>query len=182
MKNILAIFLITTFFACKNSDETYRANIEGLATNWDAVNSSIGEFGSLVQTSASDQAARVASMVIDEKIFSKLKPEVQTQFAEAKATAAKSGAGYATILSELTSFQEGWTTKSADLQALKDGLKAGKLEGDIIVEGMIADLTSAASDASSKLETWKGALSTTQSTCNSANDALSTLIASLVTK
>ena len=180
MKNLFLLFVLTSLFSCKNNVDTYRAGIEELASNWNATTASVTEFGSSVQAAAAAQTEKVGSMVIDEAIFSKLAPEAQAQFAEAKAAAEGTNSGYGSILSEVGSFVSDWTAKGAQVTALTDGLTSGKLEGDIATQ--ISDLTGMISDATGKLDSWKTALSGAQEASNTANEGLASLIATLMEK
>lgn len=180
MKNLIVLIALVSLFGCKNSVETYRAGIEELVSNWDATTSSVTDFAGQVQAAAAGQSEKMSTLIIDELVFSKLKPEAQAKFNDAKSAAETANAGFGNIMSEVNSFVTDWTANAAQLTTLKDGLAAGKLEGDIA--GQIAGLTTMVTDAQTKLESWKGAFSTVQGTSTSATDALAAVIAELTAK
>ncbi len=178
MKNLIVLLLLASIFSCTNGVESHRASIEELATNWAAATTSVTDFGASVQAAATAQTEKVAAMAIDEAAFAKLKPEQQTQVTDAKMAAEAATSGFTSILSEVGTFVSDWTTKGAKVTALTEGLAAGKIEGDVTAQ--IAELTGMITDATGSLETWKTALSAAQATCDSSNESLSALIASLV--
>lgn len=179
MKNLIVLFTLVSLISCKNSVETYRAGIEELASNWDATTASVTEFAGQVQAAASGQTEKLASMVIEESVFSKLKPEAQAKFNDAKMAAESTTSGYSNILSDLNSFVTDWTANAAQLTTLKDGLAAGKIEGDVAAQ--IASLTSMVTDGQAKLESFKGAFGTAQNAATTATDGLAAVIAELTT-
>lgn len=148
-----------TIVACKNVEQ-YKAGIEELGTKWDGATGAFGEFSSMVEGENTTFASMGDSLTIDSTVFAKLKPADQTKITDAKNAVVSSGAGYASLMTELSAFGTSWTEKSADMTALKDGLMSGKLDGD--VSAKIAELTTFATEGETKLNALKETFKTTK--------------------
>lgn len=177
MKHIFFLLFLISFIAC-DSVEKHRASIEELSGSWDTATQSINDFAASVQAEAVSHGNAIAGITIDEKAFAKLKPDAQAQITGAKDAAINAGAGYQNILGEIGSFVTSWTEKAATLTALKDGLAAGKIEGDVV--GQVAELTAMVSDAQTKVTSWTETFNSVKAACASSNEGLTGLIAQLL--
>ncbi|MFZ1256940.1 MAG: hypothetical protein WAR77_11325, partial [Saprospiraceae bacterium] len=76
--------------------------------------------------------------------------------------------GITGLASEVTSFATSWQEMSGKLASLKDGLAAGKLEGDVMAQ--VNELKSAVMDASTKADGWKNKLESAKVAAMAAYD------------
>lgn len=152
MKKVGIFLLFISLIACKNVEQ-YRAGIEELGSKWEAATASVTELTGMAEAENKAFASMTETPMIDSVSFAKLAPAAQAQLTESKASFTNAGAGYATLLSELSTFSTEWSAKATEVAALKDGLAAGKLDGD--VAGKIAELTNYVSEAETKIATLK---------------------------
>ena len=75
----------------------------------------------------------------------------------------------------INDFSTTWTEKSADLTALKDGLAAGKLEGDVAAK--TAELNSLVTTATENLANWQSSYGAIKGGVDSALNNLNQVIA-----
>ncbi|MCC6726517.1 MAG: hypothetical protein IT258_18595 [Saprospiraceae bacterium] len=153
MKKVLAFASIALLFAACNSVAKFKPQIEELAKTWDSTTSQVTEFATSVKTEQSNWANAATSMTVAPEAMAKWDEAAKTKYAEIQAAAQSSTTGIAGIASEVDGFVSSWTEKSNEMKALTEGLTAGKIEGDVTTK--IADLTAAATDATSKLGGWK---------------------------
>ena len=153
MKKVFAFAAIALVFAACNSVAKFKPQIEELAKTWDATTSQVTEFATSVKTEQSNWANAATAMTVAPEAMAKWDDTAKAKYAEIQAAAQTSTTGIAGISSELDGFVSSWTEKSNSMKSLTDGLAAGKIEGDVTAK--IADLTAAATDATSKLGTWK---------------------------
>jgi len=153
MKKLLAIALPLTFLVACNSVEKHRASIETLGTEWDNTTAMVTEFAASVQAEqAAFQMAADSNKVADD-VAAKLKEDKKTMLMDAYNAYTTAGAGYAAINDEVSAFVATWTENAAKVQALKDGLAAGKIDGDVAAQ--VAELNTVLTDAGTKLGEWK---------------------------
>ncbi len=154
MKKVFAFLTITFILAsCGGNDAKFKPMIEELAGNWDSTTSAVTEFANMVKNEQSGIMNLSNSMQMDATVMEKWDEATTTKFNNIQSMAQSSSNGLASISSELDAFVSSWMEKGKDLQALKDGLAAGKLEGD--VQAKITELKAATTDATSKLDGWK---------------------------
>ena len=154
MKKVFA-FLAVTFIlsACGGGVNKYKPAIEELSGKWDTATSAVTAFSKMLKTEQSGLMNLSNSMQIDPDAMGKWDEATASKFNNIKAMVQNNSNGMAAITSELDGFMSSWAEKGKKVKALKDGLAAGKLEGD--VNAKIAGLTSAVTDATSKLDGWK---------------------------
>jgi hypothetical protein len=75
-------------------------------------------------------------------------------------------------------FTKSWQEKAAEVQALQDGLAAGKLEGN--VETQVADLNALVTQANESLTSWKTAHAAAKTRAQAAADSLKSTYDSLL--
>ena len=93
-------------------------------------------------------------MMLDSTAVSKLKGEAATKWNDATAAYKAASDAYAPVQAELSDFVTMWTEKGAGVTALKDGLAAGKIEGDVAAQ--IAELSGLVTQATEKVTAWTG--------------------------
>lgn len=152
MKKVLAFVAFALFFASCSNVAKFKPLIEELSANWDTATASVTDFSTNLQTSQSDWMNTLNTMQLAPESMAKWKDDAKNKYAEIQTSAQASTTNFAGIASELDAFIGDWQAKGTELQALKDGLAAGKLEGD--VEGSITNLTSVANEATTKLAEW----------------------------
>lgn len=162
MKKLGLLLVVVSIFSCKNVDQ-YKAGIEELGTSWDATTAAFTEFSGMVEAENTTFAQATTAMMVDSAAMAKLPADAQTKINDAKAVVTNAGAGYATLLTEISTFGADWTAKAAEVTALKDGLAAGKLEGDPAAK--IAELTTYVTDAQAKVATLKETFKSVKEAC-----------------
>lgn len=139
MKKLFFLSLIAiTVFSCKNVEQ-YKAGIEELGTKWDATTAAVTEFSTMVDASTAAFNANFDSLGVDSVYMSKLKGADLDKVKMAVEAYKTSGAGLTEISTKLAEAKTAWEAKAGEVTALKDGLAAGKLEGDVTAK--IAELT-----------------------------------------
>lgn len=153
MKKFLFLALPLFVFSCKSGVEAHKAAIETLGTNWDAATASVTEFSNGLTADLNGYTEAASTMMLDEAATAALKGDAATKWGEAVTAfkAATSGA-YAPVQAELTEFVTMWTEKAAGVTALKDGLAAGKIEGDVAAQ--VTDLSGLVTQATEKVAAW----------------------------
>jgi len=178
MKNVfffLSILLV--FSACQNSEQ-YKAGIEDLSAKWDATSTGLSDFANTLNGEMQGQIKMVSSMELPETVMTSLSDEAKGKVGEAKMACTKAAGDFGGIQQDVSAFMADWQTKGAELTALKDGLAAGKLEGD--VAGQIAGLTTFMGEAGTKLTAWNASLETAKAAFVSSHGNYSTVLASVM--
>lgn len=153
MKKVLAFTAFALIFAACNNVAKFKPMIEELTSKWDSTTTSVTEFANMVKSEQSNWMNTVNGMQVAPEAMAKWDEAAKTKYNEIQAAAQASTGNLSGIVSELDAFVTSWGEKSKEVQALKDGLAAGKLEGD--VQAKIAELTAAATDATTQLGTWQ---------------------------
>src|SRR5690606_29442232 len=109
----------------------HRAGIEELSGNWDTTTKAITDFAAQISNERTAYTTTLAGVKLDDAVAKKLTPEQKTAFETAQLAVADAIKAYEPFQQTINDFSTTWTEKSADLTALKDGLAAGKLEGDV---------------------------------------------------
>ena len=170
MKKVIAFAAFAVLLAACSNVGKYKPMIEELSANWDNTTSSVTDFVNQVTTVQSDMASMNKDLNVDAAVMENWDEATQSQFSQIQSTASTSMKNLSGLSSEVDAFMTSWQEKSQELQALKDGLETGKLEGD--VQGKIASLTAAANDASSKLEGWQTKLAEINASAANAKQML----------
>ena len=153
MKKLLLFALPLFLFSCKSGVESHSAAIEELSTNWDATTASITGFSESLTKDVTAYTEAAAGLTLDETTTAMLKGDAATKWAEATAAyKAATTDAYAPVQAELNDFVTLWTEKAAGVTALKDGLAAGKIEGDVAAQ--IAELSALVTQGNEKVTTW----------------------------
>lgn len=153
MKNLLLFVLPLLLFSCKPGVEAHRKAIEELGTSWDGATKSVIGFSEGLTADMTKYTEAAASLMLDSVATSKLKGDAATQWTAAT-TAYKAATtdAFAPAQAELNDFVTMWTEKSSAITALKDGLAAGKIEGDVAAQ--VAELSGLVTQANEKVAAW----------------------------
>ena len=172
MKKLIFLFLPVLVFACKGVEQ-YRASIEGLATAWDSTTADITEYSSTLGADLSSFSQAATAMTLGEDVMKNLKPEEAEQWKGAQSAFMQAMQAYVPLRTQVGDFLKSWGEKAAEVQALKDGLANGKLEGDI--PGQVASLTETMTNARGTLAEWQTAYKSAHDGVQSASDTLKAL-------
>ena len=178
MKNVLFFAsILFVFSACQNIEQ-YKAGIEDLSAKWDATSTSASDFANTLNGEMAGHANMVSSMELPETVVASLSDEAKAKVNEAKMACTKTAEDFGGIQQEVGTFMADWKAKGEELTALKDGLAAGKLEGD--VAGKIAELETFVTDAGTKLTAWGTSLETAKAAFVSSHGNYTTVLASVM--
>lgn len=181
MKKLLFLALPLFIFSCKPGVETHRAAIEGLSSDWDKITNILTDFSNGLTSDINGYTESANAYMLDEAATAALKGDAATKWQDAvKLFKASTSEAYAPIQNELSEFINLWTEKSANVTALKDGLAAGKIEGD--VNAQITDLTSLIGQAKEKITSWEAKKGEISVAGMSAVENLKTVYESIATK
>ena len=176
MKKLFLFALPLLMISCKGVEQ-YRAGIEELSGNWDNTTKAITDFQGMVSSDLTNYTQALAGVQLDPAVAAKMKPE-QTASLEAAQKAVTDALGaYAPLQQEINDFVAMWTEKSAAVTALKDGLAAGKIEGDVTAQ--LAELNALVTTANDKLKAWQGTYGTVKGGVDTAMSALAQLMGTL---
>lgn len=154
MKKVIAFFAPVLFLvACGGGVDQYKPAIEELSANWDNATSAVSEFSKMISEEQTALVNLSNSLQVVPETMAKWDEATTSQFANIKGAAETSTNNVAQIAAQVNEFLTSWNEKSQQLQTLKDGLMAGKIEGD--VQTQIAALSAAATDATAQLDSWK---------------------------
>lgn len=168
MKNLLLFVLPLILFSCKSGVEAHKAAIEELGTNWDAATTAVTGFAEALTAEVNSfNSVSEMTAIAD---ASSLKGDAATKYAEAAKAFTDATAGYGAIQAELNEFVGMWTEKSAAVNALKEGLAAGKIEGDVAAQ--IADLTGLVTKANEGLAGWQAKQAEVKAASDAAAETL----------
>lgn len=168
MKKIIAILTPVLFLLACNSVEQFRAPIEALSAEWEKATTTVTEAGSMLGAAQASLTSLKDSMMLDEKMAAKMKPELVASMDSMKTAFMAQLNGMSGMASEVTSFATSWQEMSGKLASLKDGLAAGKLEGDVMAQ--VNELKNAVMDATTKADGWKTKLEAAKLTAMTAYD------------
>lgn len=169
MKKLFFFLLPLLVLSCKGVEQ-YRAGIEELSGNWDTATKAVTEFSDMVSSDLTNYTKAMAAMQIDEATAKKLKPAQVSDWDAAQKGVTDALSAYAPIQKTVGDFVKTWTEKAADVTALKDGLAAGKIDGDVTAK--LTDLTAMVTSANENLTAWKASYDTVK---NGASAALTNL-------
>lgn len=157
MKKLFFFLLPLLVLSCKGVDQ-YRPSVEEVSTSWDSTTKAASDFSGMVASDMTNYTKALASMNVDEATAKKLKPEQVTAWQAAQKGATDALSAYAPLQKTIGDFMKTWTEKSADVNALKEGLAKGKIDGD--VNAKVADLKAMIATANENLTAWKASYAT----------------------
>jgi hypothetical protein len=179
MKKLFFLALPLLLLSCKGVEQ-YRAGIEELAGNWDSTTEALTEFSAMLSGDLSNYANSFAAMQPDETALATLKPEQKEAFETSRDEVMTALKAYPELQTTIKSFVDTWTERSGVLTTLKDGLAAGKIEGDVTAQ--LSDLSSLVTTANENLDSWKGSHEAIQATLRSAMGKFSDAMVPLSSK
>jgi hypothetical protein len=165
MKKLFFLALPLLLVSCKGVEQ-YRAGIEELAGNWDSTTEALTQFSGMLSTDLSSYTNSFAAMQPDEAAMASLNPEQKAAIETSRDGVVEALKAYPTLQTSIKDFVNTWTEKSAVLTSLKDGLAAGKIEGDVTAQ--LSDLSTMVTTATENLDSWKGSHETIQATLRNA--------------
>ncbi len=165
MKKLSLFLLPLLMFACKGVEQ-HRASITELSANWDNTTKAITDFQAMVSTDLTNYTKVLASMQPDDMTRAKMKPEQVIVWEASQKTVTDALGAYAPLLKTINDFQATWTAKTAEVTALRDGLQAGKLDGN--PDAKIAELNAMIATANENLNAWKASYSTVRGSVDAA--------------
>ncbi len=175
MKKLFLFALPLLMISCKGVEQ-YRAGIEELSGNWDNTTKSVTDFAGMVSGDLSNYTKALAGVTLDEMTIKKLKPEQVTAFKASQLAVTQALGGYAPLQQSINDFVKTWSEKSAEVTALKDGLAAGKIEGDVTAK--LAELNGLVATAGENLTAWQAAYGTVKGGVDKSMGELTALTAS----
>lgn len=93
-------------------------------------------------------------------------PEQSAAWEASMKTVTDALGAYSPLLKTVSDFEATWAEKSAEVTALKDGLAAGKIEGD--VNAKITELNAMIATANENLASWKTAYASIKGSVDAA--------------
>ncbi len=153
MKKVFAFTAFALIFAACSNVAKFKPMIEELAAKWDSTTTSITDLANMMKSEQANWMNAVNGMQVAPEAMAKWDDAAKAKYNEIQTAAQTSTTNFSGIASDLDAFVSSWGEKSKEVQALKDGLAAGKLEGD--VQAKIAELTAAATDATTKVSDWQ---------------------------
>ncbi|MBK9256896.1 MAG: hypothetical protein IPM42_15550 [Saprospiraceae bacterium] len=180
MKNLLLFVLPLFLFSCKSGVEQHRASIEELSTNWDAATTAVTGFAEGLTAEINSYNAVSQATTLTPEAVAALKGDAATNYSAAAQAFANATAGYGAIQAELNDFVAMWTEKSASVTALKDGLAAGKIEGDVAAQ--VAELSALVTKGTEGLATWQAKQAEVKAGADAAAEALKAAYDAAATK
>lgn len=173
MKKLLFLALPLLLFSCKGVEQ-YKAGIDELAGNWDSTTTAVTDFSGMVSEDLTKYTQALAKF--DDLADVNLNAEQTDAMEGAKMAVINALGGYPPLQKNINEFVSTWTDKAAELTALKDGLAAGKIEGD--VPAKISELSGLVDTANENLTSWKGTYDTLKGDVDESMAALTQLMAS----
>ena len=176
MKKLFLFALPLLLISCKGVEQ-HRAGIEELSGNWDNTTKAITDFSGMVSSDLTNYTKALAGVQLDEMTAKKLKPEQTTALETAQKAVTDALGAYAPLQQTINDYVKTWSEKSAEVTALKDGLAAGKIEGDVTAK--VAELNGMVASANENLTAWQGSYGTVKGGVDAAMTNLTQVMASL---
>lgn len=176
MKKLFLFALPLLMISCKGVEQ-YRAGIEELSGNWDTTTKAITDFSGSVSNDLTNYTKALSEVKLDEMVAKKLKPEQTAAWEAAQKAVTDALGAYAPLQQTINDFVTTWTEKSASVTALKDGLAAGKIEGDVTAQ--LTELGAMVTTGNDNLKAWQASYSTVKGGVDTAMSALTQLMGTL---
>jgi len=175
MKKLFFFLLPLLVLSCKGVEQ-YRPAVEEVAASWDATTKAASDFSAMVSSDMTNYTKAMASLNVDEATMKKLKPEQVTAWQAAQKGVTDALSAYAPLQKTIGDFMTTWTEKSADVNALKEGLAKGKLEGD--VNAKVTELKTMIATANENMTAWTASYATIKNGVAAALTNLQQMMAS----
>ncbi len=177
MKNLFFFLLPLLLVACKGVEQ-YRTGIEELSGNWDTTTKAVTDFQGMVSSDLTNYTQTLAAMQPDDAMKAKMKPEQVTAFETAQKGVTDALGAYAPMQKTMSDFITTWSEKTAEVTALKDGLAAGKIEGD--AGAKLTELNAMVTTANENLTAWQASYATVKGGVDASVNALKAMVAAPV--
>ena len=165
MKNLFFFLLPLLLISCKGVEQ-HRGAIDKLSADWDATTKALTDFQAVVSADMTNYTKALAAMQPPDAARATMTPEQVTAWEASQKTVTDALGGYAPLQKTINDFMATWSEKSAEVTALKDGLAAGKIEGD--VNAKITELNGMIATANENLSSWKATYSTIKGSVDAA--------------
>ncbi|HZV69983.1 MAG TPA: hypothetical protein VFG10_10585 [Saprospiraceae bacterium] len=175
MKKLFFFLLPLLVLSCKGVEQ-YRPAVEEVATSWDATTKAASDFSAMVSSDMTNYTKAMASMNVDEATMAKLKPEQVTAWQAAQKGVTDALSAYAPLQKTIGDFMTTWQEKSAEVNALKEGLTKGKIEGD--VNAKVTELKALIATANENMTAWTASYATIKNGVAAALTNLQQMMAS----
>lgn len=171
MKKLFLFALpLVLLVACKGVEQ-YRAGIEELSGSWDTTTKAITDFAAMVSNDMTSYTQAAATIpTIDEAAAKKMKPEQTAAIETARKGVTDALGAFAPLQQTINDFVKTWSEKAADVTMLKDGLAAGKIDGD--VTGKLTELNALVATGNENLKAWEASYATVKGGVESAMSAM----------
>lgn len=176
MKKLFLFALPLLMISCKGVEQ-HRAGIEELSGNWDNTTKAVTDFSGMVSSDLTNYTKALAGTQLDPAVASKLTPAQTTSLEAAQKSVTDALGAYAPLQQTINDFATTWTEKSAEVTALKDGLAAGKIEGDVTAK--LAELNGLVVTANENLTAWQGTYGTIKGGVDTAMSSYTQLLGTL---
>ena|SRR5687767_9771996 len=165
MKNLFIFLLPLLLLACKGVEQ-HRGAIEELSGNWDATTKAITDFQAEVSNEFTAYTQALAALHPDDMTRAKMTPVQVSAWEASQKTVTDALGAYAPLQKTVSDFVATWSEKSQEVTALKDGLTAGKIEGD--VDAKLTELNAMIATANENLAAWKAQYATIKGSVDAA--------------
>ena len=152
MKKILLAAVAGLILVACNNTAKFKAPTESLATQWDSTTTVVANFATMLGQEIANVQAMTSGMMVTEEAKAKLDEAGKAKLAELESGWATESAGLNAANDEVNAFVTSWGEKTQKLNALKEGLAAGKLDKE--TDATIAELTTAVTDAGTSVAAW----------------------------
>ncbi len=180
MKKVLVfLFAIALLASCKNIEQ-YKAGITDLSTKWEATSKTVGDLSTMIEAGKAAQMASFDSLKIDSTFMSKLKGADLDKIKTAVTAYQGTGSGLTEAATKFAEIKSAFEAKTAEVTALKDGLAAGKLEGDVTAK--ITELTTFMTTNDAAITSIKDMVAKSSGASTSALESLKAAVAPFMAK
>jgi hypothetical protein len=176
MKKLFLLALPFLFVACKGTEQ-YRAGVEELSGKWDATTTSVSDFAAMVSTDLTNFTQAASAIQVDPAVAAKLNADQKTALEAAQTQVTTALSAYGPLQQSINDYVTTWSAKSAEVTALKDGLAAGKLEGDVAAK--LTELNAEVEAANENVKAWTASYATVKAGVESALANLNTVVSGL---
>ena len=161
------LFAVLTFvFASCSNVGKYADAINSLSGEWDSTTGAVVALSEKITTAQSSWNAMQSAMAVTDQMKETLGEDVLGQVTELVAGNAGISSQFGDLSKGVFEFVSNWEEKGKLLTGLKDGLAAGKLEGD--PQATIDELTGLVAQGKENLGGWEDTLAGAQSAAQAA--------------
>lgn len=177
MKKVLAFFAFALFLAACSNVGKFKPMVEEISSKWDSATGAVTAFaGELTTEQQNWLTAKAGWTLPTPEAMAKWDDAAKAKYTEAQTAVANSEAALTAMNGEVGTFAASWQEKGKELQALKDGIAAGKLEGN--PQETINSLNTAVTDATAKVDGWKKSLADWKAASANSQKMLADFLAS----